>query len=99
MGSAESKSKAVGGTVGGATTAATIGAGIALSIFGGPLGIMYGGVLLGAGVSSAANTVEQCATEGNFDYGKWGTSILDGAVACTPSAGDAAVNIADSHDT
>ncbi len=98
MGSTESKTKAVGGTVGGASSAGMVGAGIALSIVGGPVGIAFGSMLLTAGVSSAASTVKQCVTDGNFDYGDWGKDILDGAVAGTPSPGSTAVAIVDSHD-
>ena len=86
----ESKSKVIGGTVGGATSAVTAGAGIGL-MFLGPVGMIAGGVLLGAGVSSAVNTVQQVATEGEFKYGQWGTSVgigaLGGAVVAPVSVG------------
>ncbi|XP_065836765.1 mucin-19-like [Oscarella lobularis] len=89
MGNSESKSKAIGGTVGGVTTAATVGTGIGL-MFLGPIGIIAGGVLLGAGISSGVNTAQQCATKGEFRFGQWGVSVgigaLGGAVAAPLSA-------------
>lgn len=98
MGNEESKSKAVGGTVGGATSAGSIAAGVALSIFGGPLGIAFGSMLITAGASSAVSTADQCIKDGNFDYGDWGLKTLDGAVAGTPSPQGLACDYADSHD-
>ena len=86
----ETESKVIGGTVGGATSAVTVGAGIGL-MFLGPVGMIAGGVLLGAGISSAANTVQQVATDGEFKYGPWRTSVgigaLGGAVAAPISVG------------
>jgi len=90
MGNSEStpltktESKVIGGTVGSATSAACVGAGIGL-MFLGPPGMIAGGVLLGAGISSGASTVQQCTKDEKFDYGQWGTSVgigaLGGAVA------------------
>lgn len=71
MGNSESKSetesKAVGGTIGGATAVAATGAGIGLMFFG-PVGMVAGGILMGAGISSGVNTVQQVATKGEFKY-------------------------------
>lgn len=43
--------------MGGTTSTGSIAGGIALMIFGGPAGIIAGGVLLGAGISGGVNTV------------------------------------------
>ena len=90
MGNSEStpltktESKVIGGTVGGATCAACVGTGIGL-MFLGPPGMIAGGVLLGAGISSGVSTVQQCTKDENFNYDQWGTSVgigaLGGAVA------------------
>ena len=42
--------------IAGTTSAATTGAGIALMVVGGPLGIIAGGIIMGAGVSGAIST-------------------------------------------
>lgn len=44
---------AVGGTL---STGATIG-GVTLMVFGGPVGVIVGGVAMGAGISGGVNTV------------------------------------------
>lgn len=78
MGQANSKAEgaAVGGTVGGAAIATGVGL-----MFLGPVGWAFGGVLIGAGVSSTVNTVEQCVkNEGDtFSYGDWGKNVGIGA--------------------
>jgi hypothetical protein len=42
--------------IAGTTSAATTGAGIALMVVGGPIGIIAGGIIMGAGVSGAIST-------------------------------------------
>ena len=88
MGSTNSKeeSRAVGGVVGGGASLATGGAGIGLMILGGPVGIVAGGILLGTGISSAANTVQQCASDKEFNYAKLGISAGVGALGGTVAA-------------
>jgi hypothetical protein len=44
--------------IAGTTSAVTTGAGIGLMIVGGPLGIIAGGIILGAGVSGAISTTQ-----------------------------------------
>lgn len=45
--------------IAGTTSAVTTGAGIAMMIIGGPIGIIAGGIILGAGVSGAISTTQQ----------------------------------------
>ena len=45
--------------IAGTTSAATTGAGIALMVVGGPIGIIAGGIIMGAGVSGAISTTQQ----------------------------------------
>lgn len=90
MGQVESKEggAAVCGTFGGG---AVVG-GIAL-MFTGPVGWAVGGVLIGAGVSSTVNTVEQCINEKTetFDLGAWGKNVGIGAASGVIAAPFAAV--------
>ena len=97
MGSSESKSKAVGGTVGGATSVGLVAGGVALSIFGGPVGAAFGLMMMTGGVSSAGSTIKQCVTDGDFDYGQWGMDTLGGAADGADPRGTP-VAIADSHN-
>ena len=94
MGSSESKSKAVGGTVGGATSVGLVAGGVALSIFG---GAAFGLMMMTGGVSSAGSTIKQCVTDGDFDYGQWGMDTLGGAADGADPRGTP-VAIADSHN-
>ena len=92
------ESRAVGGTVGGSTTLATSATGIGLMVLGGPIGMVAGGVLLGTGIASGVNTVQQCVKDEKFDYAQWGISAgigaAGGAVAAPFSAaGGAAASL------
>ncbi len=65
----------------GTTSAATTGAGIALMVVGGPLGIIAGGIAMGAGISGAISTTQQALNkkQENFDYKRWGVQSSIGA--------------------
>lgn len=49
--------KTVGGTIGATISSSSTCAGIALMSLGGPPGIIAGGIILGAGISSGVNTI------------------------------------------
>ena len=49
--------RAIGVTVGATASTGSIAGGVVLMIFGGPPGVIAGGVLLGAGISGGVNTV------------------------------------------
>lgn len=71
MGQEHSKRENV--AVAGTASALTTGAGIALMALGGPIGIVAGGVILGAGVSGTVSTAQQAlSSKEEFDYKKWG---------------------------
>lgn len=90
MGQAESKAE--GAAVGGSVGAAAIGGGIAL-MFAGPVGWAVGGMLIGTGVSSTVNTIDQCVNNkgDTFDYGAWGKNVGVGAATGVIAAPFAAV--------
>ncbi len=54
----QEQSKKEGLAVAGTTSLATTGTGIALMVVGGPIGIVAGGVILGAGVSGTVSTAQ-----------------------------------------
>ena len=60
--------------IAGSTSALTTGAGIGMMIIGGPIGIIAGGIVLGAGVSGAISTTQQALNkkQDQFDYKRWG---------------------------
>ncbi len=60
--------------IAGTTSALTTGAGIGMMIIGGPIGIIAGGIVLGAGVSGAISTTQQALNKNQdqFDYKRWG---------------------------
>lgn len=57
MGSKTSKQKKRGLAIAGTTSAITTGVGIGMMVVGGPVGIVAGGIILGAGISGSVNTV------------------------------------------
>jgi hypothetical protein len=64
----------------GGTSALTTGTGIALMAFGGPCGVIAGGIILGAGVSGGISTTQQALSKNDkFDYKKWGVCTGIGA--------------------
>jgi hypothetical protein len=72
----ERKTKvAVAGTTSGLITAAGVGL-----MFLGPVGMLAGAVVLGAGVSGTVNTIQQGVSENeDFDMGQWGIGVGIGA--------------------
>jgi len=67
--------------IAGTTSAVTTGAGIGMMIIGGPIGIIAGGIILGAGVSGAISTTQQALNKNQdqFDYKRWGMQSSIGA--------------------
>jgi len=58
MGAAESKKKKEGVALAGTASLATTGTGIVLMAVGGPIGIVAGGIILGAGISGTVSTTQ-----------------------------------------
>jgi hypothetical protein len=75
------KNKKKGVMVAGTTSAATTGAGIALMVVGGPIGVIAGGIIMGAGISGAISTTQQALNKNqeDFDYKRWGVQSSIGA--------------------
>lgn len=57
MGQKVTKQKKKGLAVAGTTSAVTTGVGISIMVVGGPIGMVAGGIILGAGISGSVNTV------------------------------------------
>lgn len=80
MGAAESKKKKEGVALAGTASLATTGTGIVLMAVGGPIGIVAGGIILGAGISGTVSTTQQALNKKEeFDYKQWGIQTGIGA--------------------
>ena len=80
MGAAESKKKKEGIAVTGTASLVTTGSGIALMAVGGPIGVVAGGIILGAGISGTVSTTQQALNKKeDFDYKQWGLQTGIGA--------------------
>ncbi|CDW73262.1 UNKNOWN [Stylonychia lemnae] len=76
----QKQSKKEGLAVAGSTSVLTTGAGITLMVVGGPIGMVAGGIILGAGVSGAVSTTQQALNDSDrFDYKRWGLQTGIGA--------------------
>lgn len=95
MGQKATKQKKKGLAIAGTTSAITTGVGIGMMVIGGPVGIIAGGIVLGAGISGSVNTVQQGLSKKKpkFDYKRWGISggvgAAGGAIASPIAAGGA----------
>ena len=78
----KTNSKPLGLTVGYGTSAAATGGSIALMILGGPIGLVAGGIGLGAGLAGGANTIKQNVEDKKtFDFGEFGIGARISIVA------------------
>lgn len=67
--------------IAGTTSVVATGAGIALMIVGGPIGIIAGGAILSAGITGTISTTQQALNKDqeDFNYEKWGVQAGIGA--------------------